>query len=37
MTAGHSVGGHPGENLEVVSSDNPMSPVHGQSLVTLDG
>ena len=37
MTAGHSVGGHPGENLEVVNSDNPMSPVYGQSLVTLDG
>ena len=37
MTAGHSVGGHLEKNLEVVSSDNPMSPVHSQSLVTPDG
>ena len=37
MTAGHSVRGHPRENLEVVSSDKPMSPIHSQSLVTLDG
>ena len=37
MTAGHSVGGHLEKNLKVVSSDNPMSPVHSQSLVTPDG
>ena len=37
MTTGHNIGGHPSKNLEVFSSDNPVSPVHGQSLVTPDG
>ena len=37
MTTCHSIEGHPGEDLEIFSSDNPMSPVQRQPLVTPDG
>ena len=37
MTTCHSIGGHPSEDLEVFSSDNPVSPVHSKPLVTPDG
>ena len=37
MMTCHSIEGHPREDLEIFSSDNPMSPVHRQLLVTPDG
>ena len=33
----HNIEGHPRENLEILSRDNPISPVHRQPLITPDG
>ena len=37
VTTCHSIEGHPREDLEIFSSDNPMSAVHRQPLVIPDG
>ena len=37
VTTCHSIEGHPREDFEILSSDNPMSPVHRQPLVTPNG
>ena len=37
MTTCHNIEGHPNEDLEILSRDNPMSPVHRQPLITPDG